>query len=171
MRTINDFLSAEFIENIKKENQNLMYSSVWKTSLGWQKEIISPISSVLIRDLSAEQKETLLIALDEKNIVKIDQIEQLEAQTYLWQPLSFIPWHSDKEEDDRVRFAATLYLNDQWKDDWGGLFLFKDNSGIYAESPTYNKLVFNDNNYPHATTIISSEAPLRQTIQLFWKLK
>lgn len=43
----------------------------------------------------------------------------------MWHKLSFIPWHSDKDSYDAVRFAATLYLNKEWDDNWGGLFLYK----------------------------------------------
>lgn len=171
MKVIHEFVAKDFILEIQKENQELLYSNIWKSSLGWQDEIIAPTSSVLIRDLSDSQKTELIQAMVRQGIADEHQIDEFEAQAYVWQRLSFIPWHNDKEEDDRVRFAATLYLNVDWKDDWGGLFLYKDQTGIHAESPTYNKLVFNDNNFPHATTIISSDAPLRQTVQIFWKLK
>ena len=171
MRIINSFIDTDFIDEIAEENKELLYSSCWKSSLGWQEEIISPVGSVLIRDLNDTQKETLITALEKRNIVDRTKIFEFEAQAYLWQRLSFIPWHNDKEEDDCVRFAASLYLNKEWKEDWGGLFLYNNNGSIYAEVPSYNKFVLNDNNFAHATTIISTDAPLRLSIQLFWKQK
>lgn len=169
MKTITDFITPDFLEEIRQQNEALLYTNVWKTSLGWQQEIVAPTGSVLIRELTDDQKETVKSALMAHQIMDINAMYEFEAQVYLWQRLSFIPWHNDKEEEDTIRYAATLYMNEQWEDDWGGLFLYKDKTGIHAESPTYNKLVFNDQNFPHATSMIASNAPLRQTLQLFWK--
>jgi hypothetical protein len=47
---------------------------------------------------------------------------------------------------------------------------YKIDEKIYGEAPAYNKLVFNDNNYAHATSMLAVNAPFRQTVQLFWKI-
>lgn len=171
MKTIHNFIDPDFIHAILKENSELMYENVWKSNLGWQNEIVAPTGVVLIRSLSDIQSHTIQEALYASGLAQKGQIEDFEAQVYLWHKLSFIPWHNDKYEDDKVRFAASLYLNPEWNEDWGGLFLYKFENQILAESPIFNKLVFNDHNYAHSTSILSVDAPLRQSIQLFWKNK
>jgi len=170
MFVLENFINPEFIDNVLKENQELIYEDVWKSNLGWQYDIVSSTGLVLIRSLSNLQKEQLLLALRNARIISPDDQIELDALAYVWHKLSYIPWHSDKEYNDEVRYAATLYLNRQWNDDWGGLFLYKKDKKIFAEAPAFNKLVFNDNNYEHATSILSTQAPCRYTIQLFWKL-
>ena len=115
--------------------------------------------------------EELLKALKKHTLVPDDKKIELDAQAYMWHKFSFIPWHSDKDSYDEVRFAATLYLNKEWDDNWGGLFLYKKNDCIHAEAPRFNKLVFNDQNYEHATSMLTSTAPFRFTVQLFWKIQ
>lgn len=170
MKVIDRFIHPDFIFAVLKENKELIYDNVWRSNIGWQDEIVSPSGIVLIRSLSEVQKNILRKSLESNGIIIPNAKIELEAQAYLWHRLSYIPWHNDKEEDDGVRYAATLYLNEEWKDDWGGLFLYKNNNSIYAESPGFNKLVFNDNNFEHATSMLATDAPFRQTVQLFWKI-
>ena len=170
MKIVNNFIDNEFIQEVLNENEFLMYENVWRSNLGWQKEIVSPSGVVLIRSLSDEQKEHLRKALVRHSLIKPDSLIELDVQAYVWHRLSYIPWHSDKDSSDEVRYAATLYLNAEWNDDWGGLFLYKAQDEIRVEAPSFNKLVFNDKNFPHATTILSVDAPFRFTVQLFWKI-
>jgi Rps23 Pro-64 3,4-dihydroxylase Tpa1-like proline 4-hydroxylase len=169
MKTILNFIDETFIQKVIEDNNRMMYSNVWRSNLGWQEEIISSCGTVLIRSLDDLDKSIICDALERHGLISSKAKIELDAQAYLWNRLSFIPWHSDKDQYDTVRYAATLYLNHEWKDDWGGLFLYKMNDNIFAEAPLFNKLVFNDNNFPHATSMLSTDAPLRQTIQLFWK--
>lgn len=170
MQVVENFIDVDFINNVLKENKELIYSNIWRTNLGWQDEIVSPNGVVLIRSLSDDQKNVLIDSLKKHELIPLDCNIELDAQAYMWHNLSFIPWHSDKDSDDEVRFAATLYLNKDWDDNWGGLFLYKINNQIFAEAPRFNKLVFNDKNYEHATSMLTSTAPFRQSVQLFWKI-
>ena len=171
MLIINNFISPEFIDEILKENKDLIYDNIWRSNLGWQDDIVSPNGVVLIRPLNVNQKKELLKALKKHTLIPDDKKIELDAQAYMWHKFSFIPWHSDKDSYDEVRFAATLYLNKEWDDNWGGLFLYKKNDCIHAEAPRFNKLVFNDQNYEHATSMLTSTAPFRFTVQLFWKIQ
>lgn len=170
MRIFENFIRPDFINEILHENQEQIYDNIWRSNLGWQDDIVSPNGVVLIRPLNENQKNELRKVLVGHGIVPNDKDIELDAQAYMWHKFSFIPWHSDKESDDEIRFAATLYLNKEWNDNWGGLFLYKINDHIHAEAPRFNKLVFNDNNYAHATSMLTSDAPFRYTLQLFWKI-
>ena len=91
MKTITDFITPDFLEEIRQQNEALLYTNVWKTSLGWQQEIVAPTGSVLIRELTDDQKETVKSALMAHQIMDINAMYEFEAQVYLWQRLSFIP--------------------------------------------------------------------------------
>jgi Rps23 Pro-64 3,4-dihydroxylase Tpa1-like proline 4-hydroxylase len=171
MKIIENFIGPSFIQQVLKENEDMMYDNVWRSNLGWQEEIVAPSGVVLIRSLSPAQIESLTDAMRKHGLVQPHQSIEIDAQAYVWHRLSYIPWHSDKDSDDEVRFAASLYLNREWNDDWGGLFLYKKEGEIRAEAPEYGKLVFNDNNFPHATSMLSVDAPYRHSVQLFWKVK
>jgi hypothetical protein len=170
MRIITNFINSEFIDQVLQENKDLIYENVWRSNLGWQEEIVSPNGVVLIRQLSENQKKCLIDALKQHDLISSESKIELDAQAYMWHKQSFIPWHNDKDSYDDIRFAATLYLNNDWDDNWGGLFLYKKDDQILAEAPKYNKLVFNDQNYEHATSMLTSNAPFRFTVQLFWKI-
>jgi len=134
MRIIENFITEEFISEVVTMNQELLYENVWKSNLGWQDSIVSPSGVVLIRDLKEEQIELLKKYVSEQLLTsQNEKIIEFEAQAYVWHKLSYIPWHSDKEEDDQTRYAATLFLNQEWEADWGGLFLYKIDEKIFGQ--------------------------------------
>jgi len=89
------------------------------------------------------------------------------VMNYVWTRLSYIPWHDDGQRPE----AITLYLNDQWDLDWGGLILYRDRKQqIRAYPPTFNCGLKNSNSVIHSTTPVNLDAPEpRFTVQLFSK--
>ena len=83
---------------------------------------------------------------------------------YYWGPYSFIPWHND----GHVSNAGTLYINKDWEKDWGGAYLYECNEGIKVLYPKNNRMVLQNNHTPHSTSIVSKNAPVRITIQIFF---
>jgi Rps23 Pro-64 3,4-dihydroxylase Tpa1-like proline 4-hydroxylase len=88
------------------------------------------------------------------------------AMAYIWKPHSYIPWHNDGIYSTGV----TIYLNRNWNLDWGGLLIWKEKGTekLQVSPPHFNIAVVNCNGIEHATTMVSPDAPLRQTIQCFW---
>ena len=86
---------------------------------------------------------------------------------YVWNKMSGIPWHNDHNH----HFAGTLYLNEKWNTDYGGVFLYRekrDDVEFNAVAPAQNMLVLNDSKQDHMVTPISPLAPEdRITIQLW----
>ena len=68
-------------------------------------------------------------------------------QYYIWQQLSGIAVHDDH---DKV-FGATIYLNDTWQPENGGIFLYKEKESSASAHewsallPNNNTMVVNDN--------------------------
>lgn len=73
MQIINNFINTDFIDEILKENKNLIYDNIWRSNLGWQDEIVSPNGVVLIRSLSDNQKNELMKALKNHFLVPSDK--------------------------------------------------------------------------------------------------
>lgn len=85
----------------------------------------------------------------------------------IWTNGSGINWHHD--QDDRM--AATIYLNEEWNLNWGGLFLYQGENGRSSHwtNPHYNRCVWFKSPLWHCVTLISKAAPQpRLSIQLFF---
>lgn len=108
-----------------------------------------------------------------------DQIDPVFSEYHLsvcylhiWTRGSQITWHHDAPAEQK-RLSATIYLNDVWNRDWGGLFLYEDhemnNRWIH---PEYNSLVWFRPPLWHAVSMIGLNAPVaRLSIQCFFDPK
>jgi len=84
---------------------------------------------------------------------------------YKWHPGSFIPFHNDGV----YAFSSSIYLNESWDRDYGGLFLYEKGEDLKAYVPKYNSAVINNKNILHGTSISSPTSPIRETIQIFFE--
>lgn len=88
---------------------------------------------------------------------------------HIWLPGSQITFHHDASEDN-PRLSSTIYINEAWNWNWGGLFIYDHpqlgqgwvyphpNSMIWFKPPIY-----------HATTMVSGHAEHpRLSIQCFF---
>lgn len=83
---------------------------------------------------------------------------------YMWTKGSYIPWHNDPS----CNAALTIYLNDKWDRDYGGLYLYEDGPDIKAIVPQANLGVIQRNQPSHATTPVIHKASIRFTIQVWF---
>lgn len=135
-----------------------------RSNFHWMPSIRNASAAVLVRDYDEKLARLILDALLTRQIIDNDRYG---VMNYAWTKLSYIPWHHDQTHTD----ALTIYLNDNWDMDWGGLFLFKENDGpIQGFAPRFNCAVKNSANVAHCTTPVNLDAPEpRFTIQLFSK--
>lgn len=87
----------------------------------------------------------------------------------IWTNGSGINWHHDDASDGRI--AATIYLNEYWNMNWGGLFLYQSNEmrSWGWINPHYNRCVWFKSPLWHSVSLISKAAPYpRLSIQLFF---
>jgi hypothetical protein len=86
----------------------------------------------------------------------------------VWTNGSGINWHTDMED----RMAATIYLNNSWDLNWGGLLLFQGENGMNSGwiNPHYNRCVWFKSPLWHSVSLISrAAAEPRISIQLFFE--
>lgn len=86
-------------------------------------------------------------------------------QYYEWNQLSQINWHNDSH----VKAAITIYLNDEWNQDWGGLFCWKEPDALHGQFiiPEFGTAVIARGNPSHHVSLVSPFAPIRKTIQIW----
>jgi hypothetical protein len=82
-------------------------------------------------------------------------------------------WHLDglyKEANILDFIGITLFLNEQWNPNDGGLFVYKDNKddtkGKFIE-PKGNRIIINYNDLLHAVTSITNTKIIRYSLQMF----
>ena len=135
-----------------------------RSNFHWSQHIRQSSAAVLVRDYDEVLSRLILDALLKSGIVEHDRYA---VMSYAWTRLSYIPWHNDANHSE----ALTIYLNDVWEKDWGGLFLYEDEDGsIRGFAPAFNCGLKNRSNVLHATTPVTLDAPEpRFSIQIFPK--
>ena len=90
-------------------------------------------------------------------------------QYYVWTANSGISTHNDV----KYKFGATIYLNDIWDINDGGIFLYQhDGDDWRAHIPTFNTMMINDTGTLHMVTPVSPFAKNnRYTLQIFGDIK
>ena len=153
-----DNLSSLAIKSYKSNKLRTNFSS-------WNDGIVQHSSVVLIYDIFHDNEIY-------KKLCKKFDTEDYNFTFQYWTQGSYIPWHNDGYAAE----AGTVYLNKKWNLDWGGLFMWMDDSSkkIYAEKPEYNKLIFLSGNInQHSTTPVirplydNSSQIMRTTLQFF----
>jgi hypothetical protein len=69
-----------------------------------------------------------------------------------------------------VTNAITLFLNDEWKDDWGGYFMYEDlddNATIKCIKPKRNLGLLQGKGLNHSVSTINIGADWRISMQIF----
>jgi hypothetical protein len=174
IRTYNNVLEEHLIKNIIDYFKSILKEDVWGSSIGWDQNLSLISSNILTHGISNESlekeiKNSIETALD----VDFEKEDLAFAPSiYVWSGGSYITWHSD----NCYPYNGTIYLNEEWDSDDGGVFLYKDNqtSEIKGIEPTYNSMVVNSatETDPHSlhcvTCIVPGTIKKRLTIQ--WRV-
>ena len=159
---VQDILPPNFITALK----NIVHSNApqykWATNLGWESELIKKSAQVAIFNLNGTTFEPEIIQVYKKyfDISKYN----FNINYNLWHNGSYIAFHNDAH----VVYSSTIYLNKIWDKNYGGLYLYyADKDTLKAIVPKYNLGIINTQQLHHGTSIISNDAPIRETIQLF----
>jgi hypothetical protein len=76
---------------------------------------------------------------------------------------SHIPWHDDGTHTAGI----TIYLNEKWDMNDGGIFLFENENVIQGFSPRKNRAIEQVGGVYHAVSCTTSSSQIRKTIQIF----
>ena len=92
---------------------------------------------------------------------------------YYWMPMSHIPWHNDFIYSGGI----TIYLNEFWDINQGGIFMFSNcenkndigNNTITGIFPKRNMAVEQMGGILHSVCPLSKNSDIRKTIQCFYE--
>jgi hypothetical protein len=178
IRILNDVLSEGFINEVMQWNAKTQAGDVWASNQTKWVDVLkyTTTGTILSRSLPEERKNALYYELVNRG--KLDYLPHASAAIfYLGYPTSCVNWHPDYVEYD----AMSIYLNREWDSNWGGWFAWTDNFNGVTMSvnpkhgqfycPQYNTAVYSTAQEWHCTTPISTAAPTRISIQLFFSKK
>lgn len=159
---VRDILPPNFITALKNIVHSNVYQYKWATNLGWESELIKKSAQVAMFDLNGTAFEAEIIQVYKKHF-DISKYN-FNINYNLWHNGSYIAFHNDAH----VVYGSTIYLNKIWDKNYGGLYLYyQDKDTLKAIVPEYNLGIINTNQLHHGVSIISNDAPIRETIQLF----
>ena len=164
LHTMNDFLDDELynkcvLYSIKTLNSTDM---TFKTNHSWDQNVVNDSAVVLIHVLTQETELYIRITETIQNKLGIHNVKLI--QFYYWLQGSHIPWHDDSCHNG----AITIYLNKNWNEDWGGIFLFKDENDITGLYPKPNMAVHLTSGIKHSVSPTTNNSDIRFTIQVFY---
>lgn len=159
----NDFFQSEIFLKCQEFSQSVIENGPNKlrTNLVWKKDIVLDSSLVLIYDVTPDSQFYKM--LEHHIIAKIHK-KPTCIMFYYWLPGSHIPWHNDGCHHS----GLTIYLNEHWNKNHGGIFLYEHDSCIQGIYPYTNRAVLNENNVNHSVCPTTSNSEIRKTIQCFF---
>jgi Rps23 Pro-64 3,4-dihydroxylase Tpa1-like proline 4-hydroxylase len=159
-----NFLELDFIKILKIKIRSELTNPVWRSSISWEEKIRKSSAPVLIYLLNKDKYIYDYFRNKYDNMLPHLKNKEMFIMYFLWPRLSFIAFHNDHNHF----FASTIYLNEDWHEDYGGLFLYKEKNEIKAIVPKFNLAITNPKNIIHGTSLTTIDAPFRETIQIFF---
>ena len=152
MLVFKNVLSDNTIKDVHIDISNKLHGRCWSLSeFNWQPElkygitgicasaaVESPIFERIVCDIESHLPQTYT---------------HLLMSYYVWTRNSGIASHTD--QSPMYSFGASLYLNRDWDENAGGLFVYDDNDIKKVIVPEFNLMVVNDNLTSHMVTSVS----------------
>lgn len=153
--------------------KSMLGRDVWSSSSGWDQNL-SLISAntlthqitdkILKKEIKRGIEEVINVDFDEENL-------EFSPSIYVWSGGSYITWHPD----NYYPYNGTIYLNEEWDTNDGGVFLYKENdtNEIKGIEPTYNSMVVNSGTEddPHNSHCVTCIVPgtIKKRVTLQWR--
>ena len=166
MQIYHNVLSQELIQNCWKEVEYLLTLPVWSSSSTiWEEGIKQGVTGSTLMTKVPSMTDNRIIKCISKYY---PNDTEYMIQYFVWQNYSGIAFHAD----GNYRSGATIYLNEDWDKNLGGLFVWQEegNEIMKAIAPKKNMMVLNNKREFHSVTPISPLCKeFRCTIQI-WDL-
>jgi hypothetical protein len=167
---LENVLTLDTIKAVHEEVYSQKNERKWRTSnQSWTQDLTrDSLGTILIHDMDLDCPVAKEIW---RQLTKyIDpQFKNLRSITYTeWQPMSLINWHDDghSSSSNKQGVHMTIYLNDKWEWNWGGLFCWKDGQDHKVKCPQFNHGLTVSKGHQHCVTVLSPKAPVRKTLQI-----
>ncbi len=128
----------------------------------WGKNIVQDSGNVHIHIMPSSE----LYQNISETIFKKTGYTPSSIMCYYWAVNSHICWHNDGDR----KGAITVYLNQTWDANHGGLFMYQTpENEIKALVPTRNRAIIQLGGVMHAVSCTTNRSQLRKTLQIFIK--
>ena len=167
MKIVDNVLSNNSIMQFKIEHEEKRGQYCWLPSdLIWGDNIKDGIVGSCSTAIASDKLKNLIHADISSHLPAHDDIV---VQHYVWNKGSGISKHTDQHYE----FGATIYMCDNWDENAGGIFMWKEDNDTNWTGlcPKFNTMVINNNKTTHLVTPVSflTDKP-RLTLQI-WGLK
>ncbi len=136
-----------------------------RTNYGWGFDLVQESSPVLINDIPEDSDVFRGIMEYLKTRPEVPTPKEIRMMFFYWTKGSYIPWHTDQNYEAGI----TIYLNDVWGRDDGGLFLYREDEQIKGLIPEFNMMVIQTGGIDHCVTPVIRVGSIRASIQIFLK--
>jgi hypothetical protein len=164
LQIFKNVLRPETLAAVLEERTNFLGQPVWRCSDHfWGEEIKVGVTGVVTSTMCSHRIGEMV----RNDILHImPPCTTMAVQHYMWHKHSAISSHNDWA----YAWAATIYLNENWNLDWGGLFMWQDsdNGEIHGHVPEYNSMALNKGKVNHFVTPLSPLAPENRISLQIW---
>lgn len=163
VKKISNFLSPELLNECQEFSISNLYNkrSYFRSSYGWDEKLRRNTSPVLIYELGTYNKDLFNKIKKEVTNKTGKYVDDVLIQ--YWGYNCYLDWHTDGNYSD----ALTIYLNKEWRPEWGGYFLFGNPNEFNGILPVENLGVLQNSGIPHCVTPVLSNTEIRISLQTF----
>jgi hypothetical protein len=161
IKKIENILDEDLFIECQNHAKNMLHDSSvpFTTNYFWEEGVRKDSNIVLVhRESSGYIFERIKDTIKNKLNHTIEHI-----MFYYWMQGSHIPWHNDNGHNGSI----TIYLNEIWDNDHGGLFLFEHENEIKGTYPKRNMAIEQYGNIRHSVCPTTVTSDIRYTIQIF----
>jgi len=163
LTVIENFLPEDLYKECNDYSNNLLKNdnNTFTTNYIWDYDVRRDSNPVLVHSVTNIELINSIV-----NIVKDKLGRDInDIMFFYWTPGSHIPWHNDKDHNGGI----TIYLNETWNNNHGGIFLFEDgNNNIRGIFPKKNRAIEQFGNIYHTVCPTTNQSNIRRTIQIFF---
>jgi Rps23 Pro-64 3,4-dihydroxylase Tpa1-like proline 4-hydroxylase len=164
----NDFLSEDLLNLIDNKIKDIFNQkterAMFSSSISHWSEYLKSSSTPILRYVMDESDTNLVNSL-KKEIEKQIPYYVDGIVIHIFPKLSYIPWHDDVGH----AAALTIYVNQKWEPNWGGLFMYKTDDIITAIQPERNLAILQKGGLTHCVSTTNIDSDFRISIQCFLK--
>lgn len=162
---MDDFLPITLLDKVHEYVTKNFHEFCWRPNVGvWDYGLTLGSSAIMVMGLHELKEELSETCLDILGVDKKLGLSVPHPMFYDAQIGSYVNWHSEEGP-----LSISIYLNQLWKREWGGLFLYEKDESIHGVIPKFNRAVISGPGVPHAVTTINPVADNhRYSIQLFF---
>jgi Rps23 Pro-64 3,4-dihydroxylase Tpa1-like proline 4-hydroxylase len=173
IKQYNNVLNEELIKNTMEYFKSMLGRDVWSSSSGWDQNLSLISANTLTHQITDKiLKKEIKRSIEEAIDVDFDKEDlDFSPSIYVWSGGSYITWHPD----DCYPYNGTIYLNEEWDTNDGGVFLYKENNTneIKGIEPSYNSMIVNSGTEedPHNSHCVTCIVPgtIKKRITLQWR--